>query len=284
MDLLKRLLREPLLHFLAIGGLFFIVFTAVNGNSEAPANVIVIGPERIDQLAAGFSSVWNRMPTDQELDALIKEDVREEVYYRDAVRIGLDRNDALVRRRLRLKMEFLIDTSADLLEPAAGELETYFAANEQNYQFEPRLAFEQIYLGEAPGPESIAETLSVLQSDPATDLSKLGQRALLLPGQLGLSSSDAVYGVFGKGFFEQLAKLPQGVWRGPISSTYGLHIVRILDGLPSRTPPLSDVRDDVLRDWKIAKAQEVRDRDYAERRERFVIEISRREPQAAEAL
>jgi hypothetical protein len=91
MKLLMRLLREPLLHFLAIGGLIFLLFAAVDDTGEAPADVIVITPERIDQLAAGFSSVWKRMPTDDELNALIDEEVREEVYYRGALALGLSR-------------------------------------------------------------------------------------------------------------------------------------------------------------------------------------------------
>ncbi len=112
MNLLMRLLREPLLHFLAISGLIFLLFVAVDDMGEAPADAIVITPERIDQLAAGFSSVWKRMPTDDELDALIDEAVREEVYYRGALALGLDRNDTIVRRRMPQKMEFLLDTGA----------------------------------------------------------------------------------------------------------------------------------------------------------------------------
>ena len=145
---LKRLLRESLLHFLALGGMIFLVFAAIDDARDSPADVIVISPERIDQLAAEFSSVWKRMPTADELDALIEGDVREEVYYREALALGLDRNDAMVRRRLRQKMEFLSNTGANFLEPAVGELEAYFAANEQAYRRLPRLAFEQIYLGE----------------------------------------------------------------------------------------------------------------------------------------
>ncbi len=278
--LLLRLLREPLFHFLAIGALMFAVFTAMNGASEPPPHVIVITPERIDQIAAGFESVWRRKPTEDELDALIEEDVREEVYYREAMALGLDRNDAIVRRRLRLKMEFLMDSAANALDPAAGELEAYFTANEELYRLEPRLAFEQIFLGESPSQETIARSLSVLQSDPATDPFTLGKRTLL-PAELGLSPTDAVFGVFGKGFFERLAALPPRVWSGPVVSTYGVHLVRILDSLPARTPPLEEVRKDVLRDWKTAKADEIRDRDYAERRARFVVEIRRRDTRSA---
>ncbi len=146
MKLFKRLLREPLLHFFVIGGLIFLLFVAVDDTPDAPAELIVVTPERIDRLAAGFSSVWTRKPTADELDALIGEHVREEVYYREAMALGLDRDDAVIRRRLRQKMEFLTDTGAQLLEPSADELETYFAANEGTYRRGPRLAFEQHYL------------------------------------------------------------------------------------------------------------------------------------------
>jgi len=272
MKLALRLLREPLLHFLAIGGLIFLLFAAVDDTRETPADVIVVTPERINQLAAGFRSVWKRMPTDDELNALIDDDIREEVYYREALALGLDRNDAVVRQRMRQKLEFLADTGAGLLEPAAGELEAYFAANEQTFRRGPRLAFEQIYLGETPGPESIARSLSALQSDPVSDPSTLGERTLL-PAQLGLSPPDAIDGVFGQGVFERLAELPPGVWAGPVASAYGVHLVRILDSLPARTPPLEEVRDAVLWDWKAAKALEIRELHYARLRERFVVEI-----------
>ncbi len=274
-SLLLRILREPLVHFAAIGGLMFAAFAALNGASEPPADVIVITPERIDQIAAEFESVWRREPTEDELEALIEEDIREEVYYREAIALGLDRGDTVVRRRMRLKMEFLMDSTANVVEPAAGELEVYFAANQEAYQLEPRLAFEQIYFGENANPDVIASSLSALQSDPATDPRVLGERTLL-PAQLGLSPAGVVFGVFGKGFFEQLVELPAGVWAGPVVSTYGVHLVRILDSLPSRTPRLAEVRKDVKRDWKIAKANEIHDRDYAERRARFAIEIRRR--------
>jgi hypothetical protein len=123
--------------------------------------------------------------------------------------------------------------------------------------------------------------LSALQSDAATDPSTLGERTLL-PAQLSISPPNAIDGVFGKGFFELLAKLPPGVWTGPVVSAYGVHLVRILDSLPARTPPLEEVRDAVLRDWRAAKALEIREQDYAERRKHFVVEIRRGDERTAE--
>ena len=281
MKRLARLLREPLLHFLAIGGLIFLLFVAVAGPRPEPTDTIVVGPERIEQLATGFKSVWRRPPSEDELRAMIDDFVREEIYYREALALGLDRNDTVVRRRLRQKMEFLTDSGADLLEPAAGELEAYFAANEQTFRRGPRLAFEQIYLGETPAPESIKRSLSALQSEPATDPSALGERSLL-PAQLGLSPPQAIEGVFGKGFFERLAKLSPEGWAGPVTSAYGVHLVRILDSQPARMPPLEEVRDAVLRDWKAAKALEIRELHYARLRGRYVVEIQGADVRTAE--
>ena len=281
MKLLMRLLREPLFHFIAIGGLIFAVFAAVDDTGEAPADVIVIAPERIDQLAASFSAVWKRAPTDDELDFLIDEEVRSEVYYRTALALGLDRNDTIVRRRMRQKMEFLLDTGAYLQEPAAGELEAYFAANEELYRSGLRLAFDQIYLGEDPVAEAISLSLGALRSDPPADPAALGERSLL-PTQLGLSPSTAVDGVFGTGFFDLVAKLPPREWAGPVRSSYGVHLIRIIDTLPAQTPPLEEIRDVVLRNWRQAKAQEIREQDYAERRKHFVVEIRRGDARAAE--
>ena len=208
--------------------------------------------------------------------------MRAEVYYREALALGLDRNDAIVRRRMRQKMEFLLDTGAFLQEPAEGELEAYFAANLEFYRSKPRLAFEQIYLGEAPVAEAISLSLGALRSDPPADPATLGARSLL-PAQLGLSPPTAVDGVFGKGFFDLVAELSPGQWAGPVVSAYGVHLVRILDTLPARTPPLEEIRDAVLRDWRAAKAREIREQDYAERRKRFVVEIRRRDARAAES-
>ncbi len=281
MKRLMWLLREPLFHFVAIGGLIFALYAAVDDTGEAPADVIVIVPERIDQLAASFSAVWKRAPTDDELDFLIDEEVRSEVYYRTALALGLDRNDTIVRRRMRQKMEFLLDTGGYLQEPAAGELEAYFATNEEFYRSGLRLAFEQVYLGEAPAAEAISLSLTALLSDPPTDPATLGERSLL-PARLGLSPPTAVDGVFGRGFFDLIAEFPPGEWAGPLVSAYGIHLVRILDTLPARTPPLEEIRDAVLKNWREAKAQEIREQDYAERRKHFVVEIRRGDARAAE--
>ena len=274
--ILQRFLREPLLHFIVIGGLFFVGYTALNDTGNDSSGTISITPERIGQIATGFKGAWNRMPTAEELDNLIEEEVRSEVYYRDALALGLDQNDAIVRRRLRQKMEFLTDTGIYLKEPDPGELESYFAAHKLTYRSAPRLAFEQIYFGESPAEESVSDTLKSLLSGPSMDLSSLGQPTLL-PAQLKLSQPDAIDSVFGKGFYNQIVDLPPGVWSGPISSVYGIHLIRTLDDQPAIMPPLEEIRDYVLNNWKAAKAEEHREQDYANRRSRYMVKIVRSE-------
>ena len=273
---LQRFLREPLLHFISIGGLFFLLYSIIDDAGTPSIDTILIAPERISQIATEYSGVWNRMPTDEELDNLIKEEVRSEVYYRDALALGLDKNDAIVRRRLRQKMEFLTDTGSYLQKPSPGELEAYFTANKQAYQSEPRLAFEQIYLGKTPSSDTVSLSLETLQPQPAKDPNTLGQRTLL-PAQLKLSRPDAIDSVFGKGFYSQIAQLEPGEWAGPVTSVYGTHLVRTLDDLPPHMPPLEEVRETVLKNWQTAKAKDNRAQDYAERLSHYIVEIHRSE-------
>jgi hypothetical protein len=270
----QRLLREPLLHFLVIGGLIFGLYTLVSDPVPAPVNTIVIGPERIEQLAQNFEAVWRRPPSADELNSIIDEAVREEVYYREALALGLDTNDTMVRRRLRQKMEFLSDSSAALVEPAAGELEAYLLTKQAKFRRSPQLAFEQIFLGQYPGPERIAELLKLLQGDSVADPFNLASSSLL-PTQLGLASPEQVDGIFGQGFFTQLFELPRGVWAGPVESAYGVHLARIGERVAASLPPLAEIRDTVLRDWKTVKAQEIRELHYAKLRANYVVEIIR---------
>ena len=270
----QRLLREPLLHFLALGGLIFALYTVVSNPVPAPVNTIVIGPERIEQLTKSYQAVWRHPPSADELNGIIDDAVREEVYYREALALGLDTNDTIVRRRLRQKMEFLSDSGAELLQPAAGELEAHLLANEAKFRRSPLLAFEQIFLSQYPAPERVEELLKALQSGSLADPFSLASSSLL-PAQLGLSSPEKVNGVFGQGFFAQLLELPRGLWAGPVKSAYGVHLARIVENVEASQPTLAEIREIVLRDWKAVKVKEIRELHYARLREHYVVEIRR---------
>jgi len=265
-----RLLREPLFHFLIIGSLLFVLFSMVSGPAPAPVNTIVITPERVTQLAAGFEAVRKRPPTDDELRVLVDSFVREEVYYREALALGLERDDTIIRRRLQQKMEFLTDTGAELIEPKAGELEEYYQANVVRFQQPPAIALTQVFLGKNPDPDQIAEALDALRSDNEADLSRWSQ-VTLLPPQLRLSTSTEIDGMFGAGFFDGLMQIPEKYWSGPIQSGYGVHLVRIEERLSAHLPPLDDVRDVTEREWRAEKMKELHELVYARLLQRYTV-------------
>ena len=273
---LLRLLREPLLHFCLIGGLIFIAFNLSNTDQEDTDNVITVSSARLSQLQSQFESAWKRPPTANELHNLVEGHIRQEVYYRSALSLELDRNDAVVRQRMQQKMEFLIDTGAYLEQPTPAELNAFFAANNTSYRQDPRLAIKQIYMGKHPDPIQLNQSLTLLNTDQNVIPGTLSERTFL-PFHLTLSTPESVDAVFGKDFFKQLLELPQEKWSGPITSSFGLHLVSIVDRRSGRTPTLDEIHDQVLKDWQATKIKEIREEDYALRRSRFDIFIEPRD-------
>jgi hypothetical protein len=280
--MILRLLREPLLHFFAVGGLVFVFYANAGNRTENTPGVIDISAAQVEQQAAQFSSVWKRPPTDDELDHVIEDFIREEVYYREALALHLDQGDAVVRQRLRQKMEFLTDNSAQLLTPTEAELQAYLAANEIKYQQGARRSLEQVFLGQTPSVERVTDVLTKLQSDSNLQRDGLGERTML-PGELSLALPQAIDSVYGSGFFEQIQDLSPGQWFGPVVSAYGIHLVRILDSQAAPAMPEAKMREAIIRDWQAEKATELRELDYAERKSHFEVRIDDRDAQTEEA-
>ena len=270
MNQIMRLLREPLFHFLIIGSLLFAFYRIVSGPVPTPVNSIVITPERVTQLAGGFEAVRKRPANDDELRALVDSFVREEVYYREALALGLERDDTIIRRRLRQKMEFITDSGAELLEPQPGELEDYFQANVARFQQPPEIALTQVFLGHNPAPDRIVEALSALRSNSETDPSLWGEFTLL-PPRLRLSTSSEIDGIFGTGFFDGLTQMPVATWSEPIQSGYGLHLVRIDERLAAQVTSLDAERDGIEREWRAEKANELQESVYLRLLERYAV-------------
>ena len=111
---MKRILREPLLHFLLLGTVIFAAYGFVSKRGSNEPGKIVISEGQIAAMAEGFARTWRRPPTREEIEGLIKDRVQEEVYCREAMALGLDNEDTVIRRRLRQKMEFLTDDVAAL--------------------------------------------------------------------------------------------------------------------------------------------------------------------------
>ena len=163
---MQRILKEPFLHFLLIGvGLFLVYGQTNNADTGDPEQRIVVSTGRIEQLANIFSKTWQRPPTKEELQGLIDDFVLEEVYYRQAVEMGIDRDDTIIRRRLRQKLEFLTADLVESIEPSAEELQAYLDENAERYRRDAVMSLTQVYVSEEPGAEAArARSLSVLET------------------------------------------------------------------------------------------------------------------------
>jgi hypothetical protein len=231
-----RLLREPLLHFFLLGAAIFALFALVD-DSPPPvaANRLEITVEDARSLAAGFEATWLRRPTAAELDHMIGERVREEVYVREALALGLDRDDTVIRQRLQTKMEFLTESGAGAVLPDDATLAAHLAANSDRFAEPPLVAFAQILLDAQIGPEDARLLAARLDqgADPGA-----AARPTLLPSVFGPAPAQVVDGTFGAGFFATLETLPPGAWSGPVATPLGLHLVRVIERQDGRLPAL----------------------------------------------
>jgi len=251
---IRRLLREPLLHFLLIGSALFLLYDAVNGGRSDAPRAIVISEARVEALAGNFTSVWMRPPTAAELKGLIDDYVAEEVYYREAVTMGLDQDDTVIRRRLRQKMEFISEDIANSIEPAEAQLQEFLAQNAGKFAQPAEFTFRQVFLSaERRGDTARADgekLLAELQAGrgPA-DPAEAGDPTML-PATMEAASPQAIADAFGQEFAQQIDEAPLAQWSGPIESTFGLHLVRVDERAAASAPTLGEIRPIVLREWQ----------------------------------
>ena len=251
---MKRLLREPLLHFLLIGAALFVLYGLLNrGQSGAPRE-IVISEARVEALAGNFATVWMRPPTAVELKGLIHDYVAEEVYYREAVAMGLDQDDTVIRRRLRQKMEFISEDVAAAAEPTDAQLQSYLEQHADKFALPATLTFQQVYLSPERRREAVRadaeKLLAELQAGrgPA-DPTEAGD-ATLLPATMEAASPQVIVNTFGEEFARQIDEAAVGQWSGPIESGFGLHLVKVSERVAGSAPSLAEIRPIVLREWQ----------------------------------
>ena len=266
---MKSILRQPLLHFCVLGAAIFALNAFFEDAPPAPSKPsIVVSPQDATWLVGQFQATWRRPPTEDELNSLMDEFVREEIYVREALALGLDQGDTIVRRRLRQKMEFLTEAGAEAATPSEESLLAHLEANASTFARAPKIAFEQLLVPN-DSSDAIDATLAALAdgADPETLASPS-----LLPGQVPLSPPQAVDGIFGAGFFSSVAELDEGVWSGPVRSGFGTHVVRLIRVEEATLPPLDEIRDRVELDWRATMARDLRTRRFEELKAQYVIE------------
>jgi hypothetical protein len=278
---MRSVLREPLVHFLALGALLFIFFRWREGSGPGSSRIAVT-PGLVEHLAAGFARNWQRPPTTAELEGLIGDYVREEVATREAVGMGLDRDDTIIRQRLRQKLEFLAEDTAGASPPTHAELEAWLGKHPQSFRAEPQLAFRQVYVSpERRGASARADAGTLLARlrarGPDATIDRLGD-ASMLPADQPLEPLRGVSRTFGEDFAQELMKVEPARWTGPVESPYGLHLVLVRQRIAAAQPELSEILPAVEREVLAERRKAALDALYERLLRKYTVTIEKPAP------
>ena len=271
--MMRRLIREPLLHFALLGGAMFVAYSLLAGPAADTAEIVVTS-DRIASLSAQFSAMrGGRPPTDDELRGLIDTYLRDEMLYREGLALGLDRDDPVVRARVRQKADIL---SGDALaaEPTEAQLQAYLEAHQQEFDIPGRVSFEQIYFDPTKHTDSL-ETVSV-RASAALAVGRVpeavGDRTML-PQRMTQVMLTEVRARFGEAFEQQLTQIDQEGWHGPLTTPFGAHLVRVTWREPTTRATLENARDALVRDWTRAHTAKMKEQFYRGLAERYTVRI-----------
>jgi hypothetical protein len=275
---IRALAGEPLVHFLLIGVVLFAAYQW-RARGDSSRHRIVITEGVVADLVAQHVAAKGREPGAGELTHLLDAYVRDEILYREGVALGLDRDDIVVKRRVRQKLEVIGEEDASTGAPTDADLAAYLAAHRERFTQPAVLTFEQVFLGHAP---SSAETLRAVALRREAGGDRFDPRRLghpsLLPARVALAPADLVAREFGASFAEAAEKAPIGEWVGPIHSSFGTHYVRVSDRTPAVDPSLGAVREQVVREWENDRRRRARDDAFARMRRAYTVSIEARPP------
>lgn len=268
---LRKILREPLLHFLVLGAGLFFLYDNINSESANTRNEIVIDENRLSIVSATFERVWQRAPTDAELQGLIDSYVREEVMYREGIALNLDRGDAIVRRRVAQKMSFIADGLVPDV-PTDAELQSWLLSHADEYRVPPSFSLRQVYID----PQRHAGELEAVIASTRKALADVSSEVLagdptMLPRSTENANQRDIERAFGREFADAILGVEVGSWQGPIRSSFGLHFVDISEYIPARDPSLEEVRSAVERDFLNSRSLEISDAFYQALLQRYTV-------------
>lgn len=270
---LRKLIAEPLTHFVLFGGALFLAYRLLNADAMQAPSTIVVPQAQVEALARQHELTWQRRPSPVELRAMIDSWVRDEILFREGLAAGADRDDPVVRRRVVQKMQYLFEDMATEV-PTDSELQAWLDANRADYRVPAVYSLEQVFLGELPrgpaGQAVVAGALAALRGGRAAPV----QVASVLPASVELTHAGGVERMFGREFVHALHGLPLDAWSGPVRSAYGSHLVRLSRRDDARDPALAEVRQQVVDDVQRHRREAQKEALFASLRKRYTVEIA----------
>jgi len=283
-SLFQRLRREPLVYFLTIGALIYLLYgflsQPVSGESDKRRITITAG--QIDWLETTWEKRWRRPPTAQELQGLIDTYVKESILYREAVAMGLDQDDTIIRRRLAQKLEFLVQDLAAVTQPSESELKAYFEDHADRYRTPDLITFTHLFLDpDKRGDKTIADANELKDKlreleQPTQGIDDFGD-TFMLQRYYPERSEAEIAKLFGGEFAGAVFDLPKGQWQGPVLSGYGTHLVHVQGRKNSPKPEFATVEARVRQDWLDDKRKKLNQEFYDKLLARYDVMIEDKE-------
>ncbi|HQR47736.1 MAG TPA: peptidylprolyl isomerase [Steroidobacteraceae bacterium] len=278
MNRIRRFLREPLVHFLLLGAALFGLYRYYGPTTDAgpSSKQIRFTLDDLGQMIAVFRSQWQREPTPQELSLLVEEKVQQEILYREAIAMGLDQDDEIVKRRMAQKMQFLAEDVATSREPTTDELQAWFAKNSQRFAMPPRISFRHLYFSPdrrgTRARDDAARALEQLAGKPEdAPLASTLADPFMFQDYYRDRAPDYLGKEFGPQFAQAVEKLPAGSWQGPVESGFGWHLVYVDTVIPGRVPDFEEVEPDVKTAWLAERKAEAWAKAYKDMREKYTV-------------
>lgn len=284
------LLKEPMLHFAIAGALLFAAQALLDRNEgdRPEAEPIRVGEGEVRWLRETFTNQWQRPPTPEELSGLVANLVEEELLAREALALGLDQGDTVVRRRLAQKLAFLIEDTSRLAEPTDEDLRDFYTAQLDRFRTEPRVSLTQVFFSDERRQNAQAVAAAALVKIAAgqdADPAGMGD-PLPLEDRFESVDRQALASLFGAEFADAVLQLAPGSWEGPIRSSFGQHLVHVTHTEPARIPPFDSIRGAVMREWRQERETEIKAAYLGKLREKhdLVVESSVKVLLSADAL
>lgn len=270
MNKLKKIIKEPILLFFLIGIILFIFYAQAASFIEKRNKQVYVSKSQIELLGESFKKTWNRNPTETEFTALIDNFVMDEIFFKEAVDMGLDKTDPAVKRRLRQIMELMLDDFATIY-PTEVQLRKYLSDHPEKFRRDSRISFQHVYFTMEDKEKAVSFLIRLQKSLPIDERST--GNLLMIPNEFDDESEREIERLFGKKFTANVFELETGNWHGPVESAYGWHLVNVSNRIKGEVPDLNEIWDVVEREWSVERKKKIKEEQYKVMRVQYNVTI-----------
>lgn len=271
---MRNIFKEPLFHFLLLGALIFALYGIVNRQTD-DERTILIDDFDMNNIIASWEMQWKRLPTDEELKNLVQQNIKQEIFYQEALKMNLDHNDEIIKRRLSQKMQFLSNDLAAMNEPSDEDIQKYYDLHFTAYLSPYKFSFYQIVFNQDNRNDPLGDAEAFMSQINNLSIEEVKTKGDTLPFPFFFENIDAdeLNRQLGNDFSKSLEKIKKGSWTGPVQSGFGYHLIYLTDKTGPQIPEIESIKDDLLRDMEYDNQKQLNDLIFTELKKNYSIEF-----------